>query len=137
MSHGVTPNVILRFGEFQLSQDIGSTCVHSSRQGSHHDLVNLKLNASTLKFTLQLQTSDWKFKVQASQCHFKHHATLHFNFELCTLYLNIKLPTSRWKLTLQITLLHITQAKTEVETEFSNMTFRQYIRVSSTLRTQQ
>ena len=39
MSHGVTPNVILRFGEFQLSQDIGSTCVHLSRQGSNHDLV--------------------------------------------------------------------------------------------------
>ena len=43
MSHGVTPNVILRFGEFQLSQDIGCTCVHSSRQGSNQDLVYIQI----------------------------------------------------------------------------------------------
>ena len=47
MSHGVTPNVILRFGEFQLSQDIGCTCVHLSRQGSNHDLVDQSTNESS------------------------------------------------------------------------------------------
>ena len=54
MSHGVTPNVILRFGEFQLSQDIGSTCVHSSRQGSNHDLVCLQKGMLRLHYTISV-----------------------------------------------------------------------------------
>ena len=49
MSHGVTSNVILRFGEFQLSQNIGCTCVHSSHQGSNHDLVEVVV-PRTLRF---------------------------------------------------------------------------------------
>ena len=48
--------MILRFGEFQLSQDIGCTCVHLSRQESNHDLVSIKIRKQR-KTTLLSQFS--------------------------------------------------------------------------------
>ena len=46
MSHGVTPNVVLRFCEFQFTQVYICTLikpVSASRQGSNHDLVFTKV----------------------------------------------------------------------------------------------